>query len=289
MASSAEPRGEKNIFCANLGGEKLLKFVEKCRRNIFKLTFFKHVSDRFSDLFSRFSNRFSCRFKSFSGAVSFCRRAALILLGNGRNTVSRVLFREENSLSFTTNSVSSAKSSVSSLWHTNNRLRGTDWVLFSEVGEGQKTHWVRCLKPYSPKPYSGPFPIYGRLQKIVFFLQAKPSIQGRTWQDLTRFSPLNFSLLSPGFRGLVLLNRTSELEKKQKKSSGEPPVETAPRNCRFLSLVVVELVLTHAHKIPGFRGYFRFFWGVGVPKGPSRTKITTDSKLTIRSKFATAL
>ena len=25
--------------------------------------------------------------------------------------------------------------------------------------------------------------------------------------------------------------------------SGEPPVETAPRNCRFLSLVVVELVL----------------------------------------------
>ena len=33
--------------------------------------------DRFSDLFSRFSNRFSYRFKSFSGAVSFCRHAAL--------------------------------------------------------------------------------------------------------------------------------------------------------------------------------------------------------------------
>ena len=31
--------------------------------------------------------------------------------------------------------------------------------------------------------------------------------------------------------------------KKSKKSSGEPPVEKAPRNCRFLSLVVVELVL----------------------------------------------
>ena len=34
-------------------------------------------------------------------------------------------FGEENSLSFTANSVSSAKNSVSSLWHTNNRLRGT--------------------------------------------------------------------------------------------------------------------------------------------------------------------
>ena len=39
----------------------------------------KRVSDRFSDLFSRFSNRFSYRFKSFSGAVSFCRHAALTL------------------------------------------------------------------------------------------------------------------------------------------------------------------------------------------------------------------
>ena len=39
---------------------------------------FKRVSDRFSDRFSRFSNRYSDRFKSFSGAVSFCRHAALI-------------------------------------------------------------------------------------------------------------------------------------------------------------------------------------------------------------------
>ena len=31
--------------------------------------------------------------------------------------------------------------------------------------------------------------------------------------------------------------------RKSKKSSGEPPVETAPRNCRFLSLVVVERAL----------------------------------------------
>ena len=33
VAPPAEPRGEKKklFFCANLGGEKLLKFVEKCR------------------------------------------------------------------------------------------------------------------------------------------------------------------------------------------------------------------------------------------------------------------
>ena len=40
--------------------------------------------------------------------------------------------------------------------------------------------------------------------------------QPQTWQDLTRFSPLDFSLLSPDFRGLVLLNCTYILEKKQK-------------------------------------------------------------------------
>ena len=40
--------------------------------------------------------------------------------------------------------------------------------------------------------------------------------QPQTWQDLTRFSPLDFSLLSPDFRGLVLLNYTENLEKKQK-------------------------------------------------------------------------
>ena len=32
--------------------------------------------------------------------------------------------------------------------------------------------------------------------------------QPQTWQDLTWFSPLDFSLLSPDFRGLVLLNCT---------------------------------------------------------------------------------
>ena len=46
------------------------------------------------------------------------------------------------------------KNSVSSLWHTNNRLKGTHWAPSPELGEGQKTHWVRCLKPCSPKAYS---------------------------------------------------------------------------------------------------------------------------------------
>ena len=73
------------FFVQILGSEKLLKFVEKCRWKTFKrpergLTFFKHVSDRFSDLFSRFSNRFSCQIKNFSGAVSFCRHAALTII-----------------------------------------------------------------------------------------------------------------------------------------------------------------------------------------------------------------
>ena len=86
------------------------------------------------------------------------RRRKLVLetgqLGNGRNTVSRVLFRRENSLSSTANSVSSARNSVSSRLHTNNRLKGTHWARSPELSEPRKTHWVRCLKPYFPKPYS---------------------------------------------------------------------------------------------------------------------------------------
>ena len=50
------------------------------------------------------------------------------------------------------------KNSVSSLCHTNiKRLRGTHWALSPELGEGKKTHWARCLKPYSPKLF-GPSP-----------------------------------------------------------------------------------------------------------------------------------
>ena len=62
------------------------------------------------------------------------------------------------------------KNSVSSLWHANNRLRGTHWVLSPELGEGQKTHWARCLKPYSPKPYPArPRILAGWLPKTTCF------------------------------------------------------------------------------------------------------------------------
>ena len=74
VAAPAEPRGEKkNFFVLILGGEKLLNVLLKSAGEIFlsglrgAKFFFKHVSDRFSDLISRFSNRFSYRFKSFSG------------------------------------------------------------------------------------------------------------------------------------------------------------------------------------------------------------------------------
>ena len=81
----------------------------------------------------------------------FVRRVNLNI-GNGSGILFReYCFGEENSLSLTefgANSVSSAKKNwVSSLCHTNNRLRGTHWALSLELGEGQKTHWVRCLKP----------------------------------------------------------------------------------------------------------------------------------------------
>ena len=53
---------------------------------------------------------------------------------------------------------------------------------------------------------------------------------------------------SPHFGPMSLLNCTENLEKQEKHlSTGENsrtnPVETAPRNCRFLSLIVVQRVL----------------------------------------------
>ena len=55
-----------------MGGEKCLVGLRGAKH------FFGRFSDRFSGPFSRFSNRFSCQIKTFSGAVSFCRRAALM-------------------------------------------------------------------------------------------------------------------------------------------------------------------------------------------------------------------
>ena len=53
-----------------MGGEKFLVGLRGVK-------IFDRVSDHFSGPFSRFSNRFSCQINIFSGAVSFCRGAAL--------------------------------------------------------------------------------------------------------------------------------------------------------------------------------------------------------------------
>ena len=50
---------------------------------------------------------------------------------------------------------------------------------------------------------------------------------------------------SPHFGAISLMNYTENLEKKENNPlEKKKPMETAPRNCRFLSLVVVERVLT---------------------------------------------
>ena len=70
-----------------------------------------------------------------------------------------------------------------------------------------------------------------------------------TATDVTGFDAIFSAAFFATFsrlKGLVLLNYTENLGKKQK-ISGEPPVEMAPRNCRFLSLVVVERVLRKTH------------------------------------------
>ena len=84
VAPPAEPRGENFFFFVQiLGGEKLLKLLKSAGEIFLKgLRGAKNFSNAFRIalriFFSRFSNRFSCQIKSFSGAVSFCRHAALI-------------------------------------------------------------------------------------------------------------------------------------------------------------------------------------------------------------------
>ena len=88
----AEPRGEKKtFFCANFGQWKTFKIWWKMGGETFLvgLRGAKHFSIAFRIvfriLFSRFSNRFSYRFKNFSGANSFCTRAALTFCGGSVN------------------------------------------------------------------------------------------------------------------------------------------------------------------------------------------------------------
>ena len=78
---------------------------------------------------------------------SFCQTTALRnqlvispCLGNGRNTVSRVLFRKRELTEFC-GKLGEFREELgetqSSLWNTNNRLRGTHWALSLELGEAK--------------------------------------------------------------------------------------------------------------------------------------------------------
>ena len=75
----------KKTIVQILGGEKLLKLVEKCRWNIFKrpVRAANNFSNTFRIVFRIFFRvfqpvfRIDLNFNSFSGAVSFCRYAAL--------------------------------------------------------------------------------------------------------------------------------------------------------------------------------------------------------------------
>ena len=111
------------------------------------------------------------RIPEFGGISALVAHEVRHRIGNGRNTVSRVLFRrreltEPQWVLGQTRWVL-RKNSVSSLFffHTNNRLRETHWVRSPELSEPKKTHRVRCLKPYSPKPYSARFRQKGVLRR----------------------------------------------------------------------------------------------------------------------------
>ena len=82
LATPADPRGEIILyFLAQLGGEKLLEsggetFFKRPERGLKFSVTFRIV---FRILFARLSNRFCVKYFFFSGAISFCRRAALTI------------------------------------------------------------------------------------------------------------------------------------------------------------------------------------------------------------------
>ena len=65
------------------------------------------------------------------------------------------------------------------VWHTNNRLRETHWARSPELSEPRRAHWVRCLKPYSPKQCSARFRIWAGCNKLFRQFLCTP-----TWKML---------------------------------------------------------------------------------------------------------
>ena len=113
--------------------------------------------------------------------------------------------------------------------------------------------------------------------------------QPQTWQDLTRFSPLDFPLLSPDFGGPVLLNHTENLEKKQKiqwrasSGDGAPKLQisvpcrgrTCPDNpgrksdCFFQSLGPLREKPNVPSPSRKAKGAFEWFWAPAPKSAPS--------------------
>ena len=71
-------------------------------------------------------------------------------LGNGRNTVSRVLFRKRELAEFGSKLDEFCEKLGEFALAHKYRLKGTHWVLCPELREAQKTHWVWCLIGCTP-------------------------------------------------------------------------------------------------------------------------------------------
>ena len=98
-------------------------------------------------------------------------------MGNGRNTVSRVLFRRRELTEFCGKLGEFCEKLGELCVRTQiiSRKELTEFAPRNSVSP-EKTHWVWCLKPYSPKPYSARLRPYFRGPK-----RNKVWSEGREW------------------------------------------------------------------------------------------------------------
>ena len=171
----------------------------------------------------------SIKFLVLGGVFGFFLGGEWLIMFLWGGDFSEILSREYNFVRG--NTLSSAQNSVSSLWHTNMRLRGTYWALSPELGEGQKTHWARCSKLYSPKPYSACLRLMWRSASAKKGRYRKSLVapcgwefnrgRGRNWESrsLSRFC---FALV--GFRHYgTTIARLSPLSGLERGGWGLPP------------------------------------------------------------------